>query len=134
MATRRSKVWCGFLEAGAKASAVVRDDTLDTGNPMTIYLFNCTKRRILEYRRDIVERKLRELTDAEDELRSAMLRDFEAARNSFTPRGGIRRQRRARKVKLKTEADSVVDDFGDDEGFLPLPNDETEILSDEAEI
>jgi hypothetical protein len=37
-------------------------------------------------------------------------------------------------VKLKIETDSAVDDFGDDEGFLPLPNDETEILSDEAEI
>jgi hypothetical protein len=113
---------------------VVRDDSLDTGSQRTVYLFNHNKNRILEYRRDIVEPKLRELSDAEAELRTAMLRDFEAARESFSPRGGIRRHRRPRKVKLKIATDSPLDDIGDDEGILAFPDDDAEMLSEEAEV
>ena len=67
MAAKQSSLWFGFLEAGTKGSLVVRDHSIDTGSPTTIYLFNFEKGRILEYRRDIAEPKLRELTDDEHE-------------------------------------------------------------------
>ena len=82
-----STVWFGFLEAGDKSSPVARDDRLDTGNPQTVYLYNLQRRQFLEYKRAIVEPKLRDLKRAEssalDELKAA----FEEAVRSFTPRG-----------------------------------------------
>ena len=75
MAARKKKIWFGFLEAGVKGSPVVRDAELATGDPKTVYLFNFMKGKILEYRRDIVEVKLRELAAEElamiPELRKA---------------------------------------------------------------
>lgn len=56
------RLWFGFLEAGKSSSPVMRDAVFDTGNHETTYLFNLAKGRILEYRRDIVEQKLRELS------------------------------------------------------------------------
>ncbi|MDR2877140.1 MAG: hypothetical protein LBV36_03760 [Chromatiales bacterium] len=74
----KNSIWCGFLDAGAKSSAVVRDERLDTGNPETIYLFNLARNEIIQYNRAIVEPKLRELsTDECDnivELKAAYLR------------------------------------------------------------
>ena len=55
MKKRKTPLWLGYLEAGKSASPVVRDSSLDTGNPATIYLFNLMRGRILEYRKDIVE-------------------------------------------------------------------------------
>jgi hypothetical protein len=83
----KHSIWCGYLEAGQKSSAVVRDDQLDTGNPDTIYLFNMARNEIIPYNRAIVEPKLRELTAAEGEeigaeLRAAYLR----ARKQFKVR------------------------------------------------
>ena len=78
--------WYGYLEAGAKSSPVLLDRKLDTGNPQTFYLFNLARKEILEYSRQIVEPKLRELKEKEsgtvDELKLAY---GEALRN-FTPR------------------------------------------------
>jgi len=86
MATKQETLWFGYLDAGEKGSFVVRDVTLGTGTPATFYLFNLNRGAILEYRRDIAEPKLRELTEKEadkvDELRAA----FEQGRKGFTPR------------------------------------------------
>lgn len=83
----KSSLWFGFLDAGSKSSPVVLDARLDTGDPQTLYLFNQHRSTILEYRREIVEAKLRELADGEGDIKS-LRSQFQSARRSFTPRGG----------------------------------------------
>lgn len=79
---QKGPLWYGYLEAGAKSSPVVRDERLDTGNGKTLFLFNLARGQILEYTRDIVEPKLRELKSGEvsiDELSGA----YGEARRTF---------------------------------------------------
>ena len=56
----KAYLWYGYLNAGERSSPVLRDDRLDTGNPKTLYLYNLARGQILEYSREIVEKKLRE--------------------------------------------------------------------------
>lgn len=86
MAVKQNKLFFGCLEAGEKSSLVVRDDRLGTGTTTTIYLFNLNKGKILEYRRDIVEAKLRDLVEGEKSFEKELLDAFERARNGFVPR------------------------------------------------
>ncbi|MBF0218036.1 MAG: hypothetical protein HQL49_00700 [Gammaproteobacteria bacterium] len=79
-------LWCGYLEAGAKSTAVVRDEALSTGNPDTLYLFHQKRNQFVEFRRDIVEGKLRELNDDERASSSDLQSAYEAALAGFTPR------------------------------------------------
>lgn len=78
----KGNLWYGYLDVGAKSSPVIRDDRLDTGNSKTMFLFNLVRGQILEYTREIVEPKLRELKPSEagkiDELNAAF---GEARRN-----------------------------------------------------
>ena len=67
--------WYGYLEAGNSSSPVIRDQNLETGNTKTLYLFNLERGRILEYQREIVESKLRDLKPAE----AAAIADLDAA-------------------------------------------------------
>jgi hypothetical protein len=64
--------WYGYLEAGKKSSGVLLDFELDTGNRKTLYLFNLLRSRILEYDRQHVEPRLRQLTDEETDLIAEM--------------------------------------------------------------
>ena len=86
MAVKQETLWFGYLEAGEKGGPVVRDVTLGTGTPATFYLFNLNRGAILEYRRDIAEPKLRELTEEEKETIEELRQAFEHARKGFTPR------------------------------------------------
>lgn len=61
----KGNLWYGYLEVGEKSSPVIRDDRLDTGNAKTLFLFNLVRGQILEYTREIVEPKLRELKPSE---------------------------------------------------------------------
>ena len=79
MADQQETLWFGYLEAGEKGSAVVRDVTLGTANPATFYLFNLKRGKILEYKRNIAEPKLRELTDEEKESIEEFRQAFEQA-------------------------------------------------------
>jgi hypothetical protein len=79
-------LWFGYLEAGAKSTPVLRDSKLDTGNPATIYLFNLARREILEYRRDIVESKLRDLGKDEAGLAAQLRAQYGEARRAFKAR------------------------------------------------
>jgi hypothetical protein len=90
MAVKQSTLFFGCLEAGGKSSLVVKDDRLGTGTTSTIYLFNLSKGKILEYRRDIVEAKLRDLTDEEQSSLGELLEAFERARKGFVPRAARR--------------------------------------------
>lgn len=79
----KGPLWYGYLEAGEKSTPVIRDERLDTGNRKTLFLFNLVRGQILEYTREIVEPKLRELKPNEagkvDELNAA----YGEARRTF---------------------------------------------------
>ncbi len=79
--------WFGYMEAGEKSTPVLRDQRIDTANPDTIYLFNLKRNEILEYRRDIIEPKLRELSGDEQALCSELKTAYVECRSHFTPRG-----------------------------------------------
>ncbi len=78
--------WYGYLEAGAKSSPVLLDRKLDTGNPETFYLYNLARKAILEYNRQIVEPKLRELKDKEAKLADELKQTYGDVLRNFTPR------------------------------------------------
>jgi hypothetical protein len=135
MAAKRNSLWFGFLDAGGKGSPVVRDASIDTGTPSTLYLFNFKKGRILEYRRDIAEPKLRELTENEIELMQEMRKAFESARNGFTPRAMRRMASPPRRPKPEPEPELPVVDFDDDDDSMPLLDDDRNdaISADQAD-
>ncbi|HYQ71490.1 MAG TPA: hypothetical protein VET88_06115 [Gammaproteobacteria bacterium] len=90
-AKKNSPVWYGFLQAGDRSSPVIRDDRLDTGNRKTLYLFNLARNSILEYSREIVESKLRELKPDESATVSELDAAYKKIRRSFKDRGaGVR--------------------------------------------
>jgi hypothetical protein len=131
MAAKRNTLWFGYLEAGAKGSQVVRDDSIDTGTPGTIYLFNLAKGRIVEYRRDIAEPKLRELTESERENLKELRNAFKRVRNSFTPRVIVKPPRR--QAKPEPEPEPEIPDFeADDE--LPPPDDDQDEMDDAVDL
>jgi len=80
-------LWCGYLEAGERSSAVLMDDKLSTGDAATVYVFNLKRGEILEYKRAIVEPKLRELNEDENELANELKNAYRKVRNGFIPRG-----------------------------------------------
>ena len=124
MAAKRSSLWFGFLEAGDKGSPVVRDASMDTGTPATIYMFNLRKGRILEYRREIVEPKLRELTEQETEIMQEMRKAFESARSGFTPRATLRLHSTPRRPKPEPEPELPDVEFDGDDDSMPLLDDD----------
>jgi len=90
-AKKSSPVWYGFLQAGDRSSPVIRDDRLDTGNRKTVYLFNLSRNSILEYSREVVEPKLRDLKPEESATISELDSAYKKARRSFKDRGaGVR--------------------------------------------
>lgn len=105
--------WYGYLEAGAKSSPVLRDRRLITGNPKTIYLYNHKRGTILEYSRDIVEVKLREL-EPRDSIIDEMTAAYTEARNKFRPRGAKVAnlpERGGASKPPRREADDDADDY-----------------------
>ena len=120
-AKRKEKIWLGYLDAGKGSSPVVRDSSLGTGNPGTIYLYNRKKDRILEYRLDIVEPKLRDLTDEEQALAKDLKAGFKQAMVDFVPRSSLRSSRHERPAK--TQPGREVPDL-DDESFWPPTDDD----------
>ena len=63
------------------------DPSLDTCNEQTIYLYHQQRDQIIEYRRDIVESKLRDLSPEEASTVETLRQAYEATRAAFTPRG-----------------------------------------------
>lgn len=121
MAAKRNTLWFGYLEAGEKGSAVVRDSSMGTGTAATIYLYNHQKGRILEYRGEIVEPKLRELNGEETALVKELRKAYDKVRSSFTPRVTVRPPRAQRMPDLEQEAE--LPDF-DDDIDVPISDDE----------
>jgi hypothetical protein len=82
----KSSLWYGYLEAGNRSSPVIRDERLETGNPKTMFLFNLARSEILEYSRDIVESKLRELKSGETKTVRELDAAYAEARRNFKDR------------------------------------------------
>jgi hypothetical protein len=130
-AKKKEQLWFGYIEAGERSSPVVRDASIETGKSSTIYLYNAVKGRILEYQRDIVEPKLRELIDGEtaniDELRKA----YRRVRESFIPRAIARPK--ARPVKKKPPVEPDLPEFDDDEAWKPDDDEAPESFDEDDE-
>ncbi|HEY9198493.1 MAG TPA: hypothetical protein VIR60_03935 [Gammaproteobacteria bacterium] len=82
-AKNKGPLWYGYLEAGNKSSAVIRDDRLDTGSRKTVFLFNLERKQIIEYTREIVDPKLRELKSSEAKLIDELNAAYTEARRAF---------------------------------------------------
>lgn len=82
-AKSKGPLWYGYLEAGNKSSAVVRDERLDTGSRKTVFLFNLERKQIIEYTREIVDPKLRELKPSETKLIDELTAAYNEARRAF---------------------------------------------------
>lgn len=134
----KETLWYGYIEAGEKSSPVVMDPRLQTGEAETVYLYNHKRGSILEYRRAIVDAKLRELSAEEhptlaSELRSA----YRKARQGFTPRAARVAQilEKSRAAPRKTPAvEAEIDTDGlDDLSDAFLDSDEPDDDRDEDE-
>lgn len=119
----KGPLWFGYLEAGNKSSAVVRDERLETGSRKTVYLFNYERRQIIEYTREIVDPKLRELKPGETKLVDELTAAYTEARRAFKPaqaRPLNIPERGAPAKAAKPAADEGLSDFGggggEDEG------------------
>lgn len=114
--------WYGYLEAGEKSSPVLLDSRLDTGSADTMYLFNLKRGAILEYKRAIIEPKLRELTADEQAVGKELKAAYVDARSAFVPRGGkavvipAKGGKPVAAANDEPDEDTVVD-FGDDSGM-----------------
>ena len=115
----KASTWYGYLKAGARSSAVLRDNRLDTGNPNTFYMFNLSRGAILEYAREIVEKKLRELKPDESGFIKELDAGYKKARRNFKDRGAAVRsivKRAARKSpdeKKQVEDSEVITEDSD---------------------
>ncbi|MGE0372799.1 MAG: hypothetical protein AB7Q01_13005 [Gammaproteobacteria bacterium] len=124
----KTPLWCGYLEAGDRSSAVLRDDRLETGNPTTIYLYNLARDEILQYSRELVEPKLRDLRGNESDLAEELKTAYAKARRifKFNPdrvlSAPVRKQARSpndRKPLVDEEsfspAEADIDNLGEEE-------------------
>lgn len=122
---------CKYLDAGAKSSLVVLDPNLSTGNNKTIYLYHQQRNQIIEYNREIVGAKLRDLNAAEAKGEGELLKGYEKARNAFSPRASAldipERSQPSRPPAARSSSDS--DEEGEDIGFV----DENELYDDDEE-
>ncbi len=111
---------CKYLEAGAKSSAVVLDPSLSTSNDQTVYLYHQQRDQIIEYRRDIVEAKLRALNGDEQKEAESLQQSYQQARASFTPRGAAAESipEHAPPPKASASSSSGDDDSDDDIGLI----------------
>jgi hypothetical protein len=119
----KASLWYGYLNAGERSSAVLRDAHLDTGNPKTLYLFNLVRGEILEYAREVVEKKLRELKSAESGYIAELDAGYKKARRNFKDRGSCIRNIAKRSV---TESNEKIEDYDGSETFI----DDTDLLMD----
>ena len=92
----QASLWFGYLNIGDKSSPVAKNQKLCTGKPDTVYIFNLKRNEIIEYKCDIVEPKLRELTKDEADIKKELKKAFTKAAKTFTPR-----------IKAQTVSESV---------------------------
>ena len=122
----KASLWYGYLNAGARSSPVLRDTRMDTGSPKTLYLFNLVRGEILEYAREIVEKKLRELKPAESGFIAELDAGYKKARRNFKGRGSSIRNIAKRAVTMPGE--EIKHDV-----YSEIITDETDVWMDAEE-
>jgi hypothetical protein len=122
----KASFWYGYLNAGARSSPVLRDTRLATGNTKTLYLFNLVRGEILEYSREIVEKKLRELKPAETKFVADLDAGYKKARRNFKSHSASTSNITKRSVAVFKEK---VDDYDDSE----IGIDDIDLLMDAEE-
>ena len=122
----KSDTWFGYLNAGEHSSPVVRDSSLESKNPKTIYLFNYARGKFLEYSMEVVEPKLRDL-QPDDVPLPELKKAYKTARRTF-----LADQPPVRRVTISTgctkpaganietempavQKDAIVDSYVDDD-------------------
>lgn len=121
-----NNLWYGYLDAGEKSSPILMDHHLSTANPHTVYVFNLKRSEIIEYRRDIVEAKLRDLGEEDNNVIKELKSAYNKARSGFVPRGakvsnipekGAETPKKAAPIEKDDEEydELVTVDDGDDE-------------------
>ncbi len=124
----KSSLWYGYLEAGDRSSPVIRDERLDTGSLRTVFLFNLARREILEYSREIVEPKLRELKSGEAKTIKELDAAYAEARRNFKDRrvrtlnipehGGA--ARRAAEPRSDDDIEDIVKEESADDAWVDV--------------
>ena len=106
---------------------------MHTGDTATVYAYNLAKNKILEYRRDIVEAKLRPLATEETELQKDLKKALNKAKKDFTPKGGRplniserTADNKPRPVKVNKTGEISTTDFAELEADNDLANDDLE--------
>jgi hypothetical protein len=114
----KNPIWYGYLEAGSRSSPVIRDERLDTGSTKTVFLFNLERGEILEYSRDVVEPKLRELKSSEAKTVKKLDAAYAEARCDFKDRRArpmnIPEQGGATRRPVEPQDDDEIDEFIDE--------------------
>jgi len=82
----QDSLWFGFLDIGEKSSPVACSPKITTGKTDTIYLYNLNRNAIIEYKREIVEPKLRDLKKDEAGVLKELKSAYNKAAAKFTPR------------------------------------------------
>lgn len=142
-----NEMWYGYLEAGEKSSPVLIDPGLETGNSKTVYMYNLHSQRIIEYKRDIAEPKLRQLSQQETSWVKELTKGYSTARKEFKPRANgvatipsgdkttaINPPSKSQKADQLGNFDESMDEFdiGDDED-LDISDDLEEEETEEGE-
>ncbi len=128
-----TQIQCKYLEAGAKSSPVVFDTSLSTSNDQTIYLYHRLRDQIIEYRRDIVEAKLRDLSGEEAKEAKALQQAYQKARAGFSPRGAAALEIPEKAAPPKAQpVRNSDDDAADDDDDIDLIGDD-DLLDDEVD-
>ena len=114
----KNPLWYGYLEAGNRSSPVIRDERLETGSTKTVFLFNLARREILEYSRDVVESKLRELKSSDTKTIKELDEAYTEARRNFKDRRArplnIPEQGGPARRPVDSQNDDEIDDFIDE--------------------
>lgn len=137
-------VWYGYLEAGDKSSPVLIDPKLETGNSKTVYMFNLNSQRIIEYKREIAEPKLRTLNEQEATLVKALTQGYDTARKQFTPRnhtavpfaaaaGVAVNVKTVKRKPIELDDSDSLDGFDLDDSDIELDDDMDEVLDTDEE-
>lgn len=123
---KNKDLWCGFLEAGTKSSPILISSILETNSEKTVYMYNLSRDAIIEYQRQIVEPKIRELKADEADLIEQLVSGYNAAKKNFSaktrkplippPAPSPKKAVPDPLVEDPIDAEDTVD--VDDEGFL----------------
>jgi hypothetical protein len=130
-AMSKNGFWYGYLNAGGKSFAVLRDPELDTGNRKTVYLFHLERNAIIEYNREIVETKLSDLDGEAEEMTATLEAAYAEARQvfgharPFVPAATETPNKVATPAVEEVDPDGYVDDEDLDTDGLDLDEEET---------